>query len=169
LFSNWKNAFPIRFAWAAVAAALVAVILFVAERRVALRSEPPSELRATQPHATTVPRATLSDNVPSGNAQPGNVIAKSTARRRNETKSRPQFAGSKEQSAAVANSSFSAGFQNLMYCDALSCSGAMEVIRMQLPVAAMNRDPALQQRNGIVLADVLIGSDGIARAIRIVN
>jgi hypothetical protein len=56
-----------------------------------------------------------------------------------------------------------------MYCDVLSCAGAFEVIRMELPAASANRDPTAQQGSGIVLADVLVGSDGIARAIRIVN
>jgi hypothetical protein len=168
-FRSRMNAFSTRFTWAAVAVALLAVILFVAERKVAPRSEsssePTFELRATQPNATAVPRTTQS-----GNVQLGTLVAKSPAHRRNVTTSRPQFSGSKGPPApVVANSSFAAGFQNLMYCDLLSCAGALEVIRMELPAASVNRDLTAQQRNGIVLADVLVGSDGIARAIRIVN
>ena len=62
----------------------------------------------------------------------------------------------------------STGFQNLMYCDALSCSGPMDVIRIEMPAAAVNQ-AAWRPHNGFVQADVVVGSDGIARAIRIVR
>ncbi len=62
-----------------------------------------------------------------------------------------------------------AGFQSLMYCDALSCSGPMEMIRVQLPPSAVSLTPAWTQTNGVVYADVLVGPDGIARGIRIVQ
>jgi hypothetical protein len=172
LFRSRMNAFPTRLAWVAAAAALFAVMLLIVDRRIM----PRLELRAAQPNATIGTRTMRPDNTPSANARFGdvrsdNVVANSPTLRRKMAKPRPHFTGPKEPPAYVeASGSFSAGFQNLMYCDALSCSGAMEVIRMQLPAGAMSRDPAMmQQRDGIVLADVLVGSDGIARAIRIVN
>lgn len=59
------------------------------------------------------------------------------------------------------------GFRSLMYCDALSCPEAMDVIRIQLPASAMRRAlPGLVQTSGSVTADVLVGADGIARGIR---
>ena len=61
------------------------------------------------------------------------------------------------------------GFQNLMFCDPLSCPGPMQVIRIQVPASRMNRVPAWRPSNGMVQADVVVGSDGIARAIRIVR
>jgi len=61
------------------------------------------------------------------------------------------------------------GFQNLMYCDTLSCAGSMQVIRIQVPASAVDRVPAWRPANGLVQADVVVGSDGIARAIRIVK
>jgi hypothetical protein len=61
------------------------------------------------------------------------------------------------------------GFRSLMYCDALSCGGPMEMIRVQLPPSAAGLAPAWSQSNGIVYADVLVGPDGIARGIRIVQ
>jgi hypothetical protein len=45
----------------------------------------------------------------------------------------------------------------------------MEIIRMQLPASALSRDGPARQTDSVVLADVLLGADGIARAIRIVN
>jgi hypothetical protein len=55
-----------------------------------------------------------------------------------------------------------------MYCDQLSCSGALEVIRMNLPAASLGLASPSRTSN-FVAADVLVGSDGVARAIRIVN
>ncbi len=58
------------------------------------------------------------------------------------------------------------GFASLMYCDELSCAGAMEVIRVELPPAAgQAQGPAASP----VMAEVLVGADGIARGIRIVQ
>ena len=59
------------------------------------------------------------------------------------------------------------GFRSLMYCDELSCPEAMDIIRVQLPASAMPRQlPGLVRTGGSVTADVLVGSDGIARGIR---
>jgi hypothetical protein len=56
-----------------------------------------------------------------------------------------------------------------MYCDAISCGGGMEVIRVQLP----SQDFPLMAGNAaadtVISADVLVGADGIARGIRIVQ
>jgi hypothetical protein len=62
-----------------------------------------------------------------------------------------------------------AGFQSLMYCDVLSCGGPMEMIRVQLPPSAVSLAPAWTRTDGVVYADVLVGPDGIARGIRIVQ
>ncbi len=59
-------------------------------------------------------------------------------------------------------------FRGLMYCDPLSCGGAMNVIRVQLPPTAMAR-PIGWPQTGVVNADVLVGPDGFARGIRIVQ
>jgi hypothetical protein len=61
------------------------------------------------------------------------------------------------------------GFQSLMYCDPISCGGPMEMIRIQIPVSVVTRVPAPRPSNGFVQADVVVGSDGVARAIRIVH
>lgn len=59
-------------------------------------------------------------------------------------------------------------FNSLLYCDQLSCAGAMELIRVQLPSPVLRGSEDSRQAN-VVSADVLVGSDGIARAIRIVE
>jgi hypothetical protein len=56
------------------------------------------------------------------------------------------------------------GFVALMFCDPLICSGEEEVIRMELPGSASSADGSQP-----VIADVIIGEDGLVRAMRIVN
>jgi hypothetical protein len=54
-----------------------------------------------------------------------------------------------------------------MYCDALSCPEAMDLIRVQVPTAAMpGQVSGFIDPSGSVTADVLVGADGIARGIR---
>ena len=77
------------------------------------------------------------------------------------------------QSAVASNrldNRLPAGFRSLMYCDALTCSAPMQMIRVQIPSGLIARPtPSLVNTSGAVNADVLIGSDGIARGIRIVD
>jgi len=63
----------------------------------------------------------------------------------------------------------STSFQGLMYCDRLSCPKDMDVIRVQLPSAAVAFGPTSSKANDVVYADVLVGPDGIARGIRVVE
>jgi hypothetical protein len=70
---------------------------------------------------------------------------------------------------AVQHDSFPAGFASLMYCDQLSCGEPMEIIRMQLPTSIAGHPSAWPRRDSAVYADVLIGSDGVARGIRMVE
>jgi hypothetical protein len=62
----------------------------------------------------------------------------------------------------------SPAFRSLLYCDPLSCEGAMDIIRVELPSSVLRSAQPSTQAN-MVSADVLVGSDGIARAIRIVE
>lgn len=50
----------------------------------------------------------------------------------------------------------------LMFCDPLSCSEDAEVVRMEIP--AQGADDGQPQ-----VADVVVGNDGVVRAVRIVN
>jgi hypothetical protein len=70
---------------------------------------------------------------------------------------------------ATTKSPASEDFRSLMYCDALSCGGAMQLIRVQLPSSAAAFEPATAAPYGTIYADVLVGSDGIARGIRVVQ
>ena len=53
------------------------------------------------------------------------------------------------------------GYTPMMLCDPLSCSGDEQIVRMELP--------ASEGSQGSQMADVIIGDDGLVRAIRIVQ
>ena len=72
-------------------------------------------------------------------------------------------------SVAEPDSSLATRFQSLMYCDPISCPGAMDLIRVQLPSPILGLTPATGRPNGLISADVLVGPDGIARGIRVVQ
>ena len=70
---------------------------------------------------------------------------------------------------ATSQISSSPDFRSLMYCDELSCGGLMDVIRVQLPSSGSRLGLPSTEAHSTVVADVLVGSDGIARGIRIVE
>ncbi|HZR57099.1 MAG TPA: hypothetical protein VFA74_09530 [Terriglobales bacterium] len=142
----------------AIAAVLAVALLFVAKK---IPSRP-SEIQAKQP--ATVRQATSADNVTPAVVEERNQI------RRKFPASHPtghKKAGAEE----MMTNSLPAGFQGLMYCDQLSCDGPMDVIRMRLPISVADdgSTPASGTNNSTVVADVLIGADGIARGIRVVE
>ena len=55
------------------------------------------------------------------------------------------------------------GYTPLMLCDPISCAGDEEVVRMELPATAADGSAGTQ------MADVIVGDDGLVRAIRIVQ
>jgi len=139
-------------AWSVAAAALVcAVILFYPRREITKIAVPSSEIR-TQSRSGQIAQkpATTKD----ATAQTRNVAVRNKRSRHSassELRALPQEA-----------------FRSLMYCDELSCSDAMEMIRLQLPASFVTRPMSgSTSANGVVTADVLVGPDGIARGIRI--
>jgi hypothetical protein len=72
-------------------------------------------------------------------------------------------------SSASIGGSIPEGFKSLMYCDELSCGGAMDVVRIELQPSDAGLTAAAQQGGNVISADVLVGADGIARGIRIVR
>lgn len=53
------------------------------------------------------------------------------------------------------------GYMALMFCDPLSCSSDSQVVRMELPAENSSGQPKA--------ADVVVGYDGVVRAVRLVN
>ena len=66
--------------------------------------------------------------------------------------------------AAASQTSDDADYVALMFCDPLICSSEAQVVRMELPVAGATDHDAQTQ-----VADVIVGDDGLVRAMRIVN
>jgi hypothetical protein len=56
-----------------------------------------------------------------------------------------------------------AGYTALMLCDPLSCAAETQVVRVELPAAAGAQSSQPQ------MADLVVGYDGVVRAVRIVN
>jgi hypothetical protein len=65
--------------------------------------------------------------------------------------------------ASLVQSEQAQGYTPLMLCDPISCSGDEEVVRMELPASATDGSTGSQ------MADVIVGDDGLVRAIRIVQ
>jgi len=63
--------------------------------------------------------------------------------------------------ASLTQSEQSQGYTPLMLCDPISCSGDEEVVRLELPGGDGSA--------GTQMADVIVGDDGLVRAIRIVQ
>jgi hypothetical protein len=152
--------------WGAMAAMLIVGLALALERR---HSQSPTEAqvaRVEQKTAVANQSVHLAETVQARTF----VATGKPAHRRPVRPVRKDEAFLQEAAPAVAGREEPDNdFQNLMYCDALSCAGEMQMIRIELPAAAINRVPALRPASGLVQADVVVGSDGIARAIRIVK
>jgi hypothetical protein len=66
--------------------------------------------------------------------------------------------------AAASLASDDPDYVVLMFCDPLICSSDAEVVRMELPVVGAGENDTRTQ-----VADVVVGDDGLVRAMRIVN
>jgi hypothetical protein len=61
------------------------------------------------------------------------------------------------------------GYSNLMYCDPVVCSGPMQVVHIKVPVGQVKPNLGQSIGNTFVNAEVVVGPDGVARAIRVAN
>jgi hypothetical protein len=71
--------------------------------------------------------------------------------------------------AAEAASSTWPGYSNLMYCDPVVCSGPMQVVHIKVPIGQVRPNLGQTVGNTFVNAEVVVGPDGVARAIRVAN
>jgi hypothetical protein len=145
-------------AWTAAAAAVLALagaLLHPARRlersksKIELAQRPITETSAFERRASSVPWTNTAS------------APKTRLRSARQPRRDPQVATTKSPA--------SEDFRSLMYCDALSCGGAMQLIRVQLPSSAAAFEPAAAAPYEAIYADVLVGSDGIARGIRVVQ
>lgn len=73
------------------------------------------------------------------------------------------------QNAAQSANSTWPGYSNLVYCDPVVCSGPMQVVHIKVPVDQVKPNVGQSGGNSFVNADVVVGPDGVARAIRVAN
>jgi len=67
--------------------------------------------------------------------------------------------------ADEAQADADAGYVALMFCDPLSCASETQVVRMELPPSGGGASPGGQPQT----ADLVVGYDGVVRAVRFVN
>ena len=145
-----RSLFLLRWGAAAAAVLLTAALLYRTEHR----AQPTAIRAVVSPPAVAVP-ARVTTQV--ANDLPGTRRTRRTATDRHTPS---------PSASAAAVSALPPGFLSLMFCDELSCGEALEVIRVQLPLPAGTLAASGGQP---VFADVLVGPDGVARGIRVVE
>ncbi len=118
---------------------------------------------AQQPTAKTVQPAQPSVGQAEDTAQ---VPVQASVSNSNKLNSGTNAAVSQRPTVATATlvqSEQAQGYTPLMLCDPISCAGDEEVVRMELPATAADGSAGTQ------MADVIVGDDGLVRAIRIVQ
>ena len=161
-------------AYAAVAAAIaVAIFLGVHLLRPSAGGKPSQAQAARQQIAPAAPQPVVVASAPVLSSAPSVIGAHRLPNRRPEnastehgvalnasTTSTASADGS--QAADDSQSEADAGYTALMFCDPLSCASETQVVRMEL-------SPAAGQGAAPQLADVVVGYDGVVRAVRLVN
>ena len=154
-------------AYVAVGAAIV-VALFLGVRLLERRSiNAPLKSHAAQP-SVTVPSVVADKSASQPHPQlptvsRNNVNRSPTRGVQSASMSSPDTT---EPSQTIPDAD--ADYVALMFCDPLSCSSDAQVVRMELPspgIAASGGEQDAQMR----IADVVVGYDGVVRAVRIVN
>jgi hypothetical protein len=149
--------------WATTAAALAAVIALAVgiHSRRSSQSETPEasvSTSATQMHEsapTTAANSQQDDNQPQATIH--------TVRHRRSPRVR-------SGDAPLMTVSDNSGFVPLMYCDQLNCGTPGEIVRVEIPASSLPMMGLVSDNHtGPVRADVVVGEDGIARAIRLVD
>ena len=145
----------------AVVVAYGAILLFSPGRRNDAHQRSAEQLPAVTPQTTTTVNKVMAGVQKAVRTKPKSVAAARHAKAENSAGIPP--------TAAQQDNSTATRFQSLMYCDPLSCPGAMEVIRVQLSSPVLGVSSVSSKPGGFVYADVLVGPDGIARGIRVVE
>ena len=120
---------------------------------------------STQPVAQKpAPSLVEESSISSPERQP--VTAAGSRVRRQRPSAESQTAAAAGPAVAdVSQTSTDDGYVALMFCDPLSCSSDSQVVRMELPATGNTASQGVQPQ----MADVVVGYDGVVRAVRIVN
>jgi hypothetical protein len=160
------------FGWAAYAAAAAALaVAFGLGAWFWQHSENIAKESARQRPAVEQPTTSVQETQTAGTQQ--SPSASEASRVAQVHHSRPEGVSRAVTSRQSPNSSQSLaqvvqtqGYVPLMLCDPLSCSGDEQVVRMELPASAVD---ASRDSSEPLVADVVLGEDGLVRAIRIVQ
>ena len=136
----------------AAAGAAILVALFLSARLLPHRGQTSVEGRKQPIIAQPLPQS----------AAPSTFATASVAPRRQAASSRSERNWIAAANSANDSEGDADGYVALMLCDPLSCSSESQVVRMELPD---NGNASSQPRT----ADVVVGYDGIVRAVRMVN
>ena len=109
------------------------------------------------------PKAIANVRLAAPEVQPGHVRTGASTRPRNQHR-RPD--GVQVKRPAASNDLPVAQFDSLLYCDPFSCGDPMQVIRLEMPAASVGRAYRSLARNGFVSAELIVGADGLTRAVR---
>jgi hypothetical protein len=153
-------------AYAAAAAAIV-VLLFLGARLLRDRQVAAGRQSASVNNVSAAPtRGRAGQNSPSKVSAPvlgqGTLASASNRGHRLHAAPLPADDGASRLSAEEPQSNSEADYVPLMFCDPLSCSTDTQVVRMELP-------PPAGQDSQPQVADMVVGYDGVVRAVRIVN
>jgi hypothetical protein len=151
-------------AYAAVAAALIMAV-FLGSRLLHDRQAQQHQAQAQNKVAppTSSPTTTTAVVNSMGPQLESSVVTKGAKARITGARTQVSSRGSVRTNATASDTD---DYVALMLCDPLICSGDEQVVRMELPAAAASTDGSSSQP---VLADVVIGEDGLVRAMRIVR
>lgn len=146
-------------AYGAIAAALILAVFLgsrlLHDRQVAATTAQTHTLAA--PHQSDSNAKVIVDKAPAAEVKKPEITAKPMTAKHREVRATAQLPQTAKSAAASSNND---GFVALMLCDPLICAGDEQVIRMELPGSGTAAP---------VLADVIVGDDGLVRAMRIVN
>src|SRR5579872_6800357 len=151
--------------WGATAAALAAVIALAMGIQ-SRRSSQPRTSAAAITSSATAPETSPSSTAVATEENPRADRPAISSLRRNRAAT-PRIRAVRSEGTTVADNS---GFVPLVYCDQLNCSTPGEIVRVEIPASSLPMMGLVNDnRTGPVRADVVVGEDGIARAIRLVD
>jgi hypothetical protein len=151
-------------AYVAVGAAIV-VALFLGQLLERRSIDAPVTSQVAQP-SVTVPSVVAGESAPQPHPQRP-AVAQSNVNR--PPTRRVQSAGKPSPDTTEPSQEGSdADYVALMFCDPLSCAGDAQVVRMELPGPGMPASGGEQDAQ-MRIADVVVGYDGVVRAVRMVN
>ncbi len=149
----------------------------------ASRKAPPRQLQAklvsgrasrsvaTQDVAGAMPAEAATDGTATGGTAKGAAAAQSAPGAANSIMHLASAGGATASGVGQSAGSTWPGYSDLMYCDPVVCSGPMQVVRIKVPVGQVKPGAGKNgsNSNSFVNAEVVVGPDGVARAIRVAN